>query len=203
MTPLGVLAGLLLVAFVPGFLLLEAAFPRGPPTGGRPGSEASLTLLLSVVLSLALTTLAGLALGSLPAGAGKGAFSGRATGAPNLETVLGTLSIVLFALAYVRGAFPRLAALVGWVPDPPTLGPHDPPSRRPTLADLVDLRGRETDLTFRILAIRLRTLLPQPDSARRHRRRTLERLRETRDDLRGQAEELERELAQARFGGSA
>jgi hypothetical protein len=199
MSSLGVVAGLLLVAFLPGFLLVEAAFPRGPPTGGRPGSRASLTLLLSVILSLALTTLVGLVLGFLPGG---GAFSGRVTGAPNLEIALAALSLLLSVLAYARGAFPRIAGLVGWTPPLPDVGPHDPPTRRPTLEALVEARRGETELTLRILAVRLRTLWPQPASTRRHRQRSLDRLREARDEVRDEARQLERELAQARFGGS-
>lgn len=198
MFPLRLAAGALLVAFLPGFLLVQAAFPRGLPTGRRPGSSRSLTLLLSVVLSLALTTLAGLVLGFLPGGA----FSGGATGPPVLEAVLVALTVLLFAAAYLRGAFPRLAGLVGWAPGGPRTGPRDVPTRRPTLSELVDVRRGEAELTFRILAIRLRTLLPQPESDRRHRKRTIGRLREAREDLRGRARSLERELEEARFGGS-
>lgn len=202
MSPVRLVAGLILVAFLPGFLLVQAAFPRGLPTGRRPGSGASLTLLVSVVLSLALATLVGMVLGFLPAD-GRGTFQGGATGAPIQETVLGLLSLVLFAAAYVRGAFPRLAGLVGWTPDPPTRGPAETPSRRPTLDRLVEVRRGETELTFRILRVRLRSLLPQEDSTREHRERSVERLRQARDDLRREARELEAELAQARFGGSA
>lgn len=202
MPPLGIVAGVLLVAFVPGFLLVRAAFPRGVPTGDRPGSEASLTLLLSVVLSLAVATLAGLVLGFLPAD-GRGAFQGRVTGAPYLEaTLLGT-SLVLFSVAFARGAFPRLAALAGWTPAWGRRDPHAPPTRRSTLDELVALRREETALALRILALRVRSLLPQPRSARRDRRRRLDRLREERADLRDRADAVEDELARASREGWA
>lgn len=202
MTPVRLVAGLLLVAFLPGFLLIQAAFPRGLPHGRRPGSSASLTLLVSVALSLAVTTLVGLVLGFLPAD-GQGAFQGGATGAPIQEAVLVALSLVLFVAAYRRGAFPRLAGLLGWSPEPPARGPREAPSRRPTLDRLVQVRRGETQLTLRILRVRLRSILPQADSAQRHRERTVERLRQARDDLRREAESLEEELSRARFGGSA
>lgn len=201
MSAVRAVAGFLLVALVPGYLLLQVAFPRGLPTGRRPGSARSLTLLLSVVLSVAVSTLVGLLLGFLPS-SGRGYFQGAVTGLPLLESALVALCLVLGLLAYVRGAFPRLAGFVGWTPPWPPSSGSTPPSRRASIGRLVDLRRGETDLTLRILVLQLRTLFPQGEADRRRRRRTIGRLRNARDDLRGEAEAVEEELARARFGGS-
>lgn len=110
MNPLVVLGGLLLLFFLPGFLLLHALFPGRRYFG--PFHPFALPIL-SVVLSAAVVVVVGTILGFLPGGppggeAGKGWFQGSQTGAPVLEVVLGALSACLFVVALLRGAFPLL-----------------------------------------------------------------------------------------------
>ena len=98
-----VLVTLLLVA-LPGWLLVNAAFP---PRRSR------LTWLergyLSVAGGILLLIFAGVVLGLLPHG-GHGFFSTWATGLPNVELAMLGLSVLSFYVGLVRGAYPRLAA---------------------------------------------------------------------------------------------
>lgn len=94
---------LLLVA-LPGFLLVNAAFPR---------ARSSVGTIERVYLALAggvlLLMLVGIVLGSLPHGE-TGWFSSSATGSPNLELATLAVCLVLFYVGLARGAYPRVAA---------------------------------------------------------------------------------------------
>ena len=106
-SPLGVLAGILLIFLAPGYFLLQALFPGRRYFG--PFHPAAL-VALSMALSVAITVVVGSILGFLPGEGpgGRGWFQGAQTGAPVLEFTLGGLSLVLFLVAWWRGAFPLL-----------------------------------------------------------------------------------------------
>lgn len=108
-SPLGVLLGLILVFFAPGFALLHALFPGRRYYG--PFHPFAMPAL-SVVMSVAITVLVGSILGFLPGGiGGKGWFQGAQTGAPILELTLAGLTVALLAVGWWRGAFPLLGRL--------------------------------------------------------------------------------------------
>jgi uncharacterized membrane protein len=99
---LEILAGFLLIFFVPGFAVTRATFPewrvRGP--GGR--RRLVETVTLSFVLSVGLTVLVGY-----------GLLAGGPTGFqaswsdPVLEAVLAGIAAVAFAVGVARGAYRR------------------------------------------------------------------------------------------------
>jgi hypothetical protein len=104
--PLTIVGGLVLLFLAPGFLFLSALFPGRRYYG--PFHPVALPAL-SVVASVAILVVVGTLLGLLPGGVGgRGWFQGSQTGAPVLEIVLGSLCVVLFAVAALRGAFPLL-----------------------------------------------------------------------------------------------
>ena len=127
-SPLGVLTGMILIFLAPGFFLLQALFPGRRYFG--PFHAAAL-VAFSMALSVAITVVVGTILGFLPggpdgrgwsdcapddfsarcreaAGEARGWFQGSQTGAPVLELTLGSISLLLFAIAWWRGAFPLL-----------------------------------------------------------------------------------------------
>jgi hypothetical protein len=143
MNPLQSALALALIAFLPGFLLVKALFPR------RPGEDFDgvMQLFMSVTLSVVLTILVGTTLGFLPHGDGRGYFQGSETGAPFIELSLGALSLALFVAALYRGAFPRLSKKLGLrVPAPPAdaaLVQPAPPAASPALSTLLGRRVAE------------------------------------------------------------
>lgn len=163
--PLSVLGGLVLLFLAPGFLLLEALFPnRRWFATFHPVALP----LLSVVASVGILVVVGSVLGFT------GNFSGHKTGAPILELALGALCVVLFAVAWWRGAFPllgRKAEPSGWVE-----------------------RGEPEEVTL------LRDLRLEEERLRRETRRIRKRARTSRDPgvrsaLGEAADDLERERA--------
>jgi hypothetical protein len=110
-SPLEALIGVLLVFVLPGLALSRALFPewrfRGPDGLVRVVETASLALILSV----ALTIVVGFGLLSSSAG-----FSASWSD-PALEAVLGVITVVGFAVAWLRGAFARV---------PPAARPLEP-----------------------------------------------------------------------------
>lgn len=117
MNPLTIVGGLALLFFLPGFLLLHAIFPGRRYFG--PFHPFAMPLL-SVVVSVAVVVVVGTALALLPGGPpggapGMGWFQGGQSvgpggegGVPVLEVTLGALSLLLFGVAALRGAFPLL-----------------------------------------------------------------------------------------------
>jgi hypothetical protein len=106
-SPLGVLAGIVLVFLAPGYFLLQALFPGRRFFG--PFHPVAL-LAMSIACSVAITILTGSVLGFLPGGTGdgRGWFQGAQTGAPIIELVLAGVSVILFGVAWARRAFPLL-----------------------------------------------------------------------------------------------
>lgn len=150
--PLSVLGGLVLLFVAPGFLALQALFPRR-----RWFAAFHLVALpvLSVVVSVAIVILAGSVLGFT------GNFYGNKTGAPMLEWTLGGIYLVLLAVAWWRGAFALL-------PAPKRLGQKAEPT------GWVE-RGEPEEVTL------LRDLRLEEERLRRETRRIRKRANKSRD----------------------
>jgi hypothetical protein len=103
--PLTIVGGALLLFLAPGFLLLMALFPGRRYFG--PFHPIALPVL-SVVASVAILVIVGTVLGLLPGGGERGWFQGNQTGAPIIELTLGSICVLLFAVAWARSAFPLL-----------------------------------------------------------------------------------------------
>lgn len=105
-------AGLLLILVVPGFFLSRALFPEWRFRGPEGATHAVETAALSVVLSVSCAILVGTALLN-----GPGFAAGWAD--PSLELVLVTIAAAAAVIAFLRGAFARIA------PRAPPLEPSD------------------------------------------------------------------------------
>lgn len=97
-----VLVVLLLFA-LPGYLVVNAAFPRRTFRGLERG------YLVLATGALALMAV-GVALGLLPRGGERGWFTTSATGFPSVELATAAACVALFWVGLVRGAYPKLAA---------------------------------------------------------------------------------------------
>lgn len=182
--PVSVLGGLVLLFFAPGFLLLEALFP------GRRWFAAFHPValpLLSVVASVGILVLVGSALGFT------GTFYGHKTGPPYLELALGALCVVLFAVAWWRGAFPllgRRAEPTGWQergePEEMTL--------------LRDLRLEEERLRRETRRIRKRARLSRDAGVRSALSEAADDLERERSALAARADEVEKKAGVRRYG---
>ena len=121
MSLVGLLLVTLLMVALPGWLLVNAAFPpRRSPLGWMERGYLSLaggSLLLILV---------GVTLGLLPHGQ-TGYFETFATGLPSVELALLAASALLFYVGLVRGAYPRVAARFPRLLSPD--GKKAPPSR--------------------------------------------------------------------------
>jgi hypothetical protein len=93
-----------LVVALPGWLLVQAAFPPA-----RSRLSVFERLYLTAAGGILLVILVGVTLGFLPHGS-RGYFSTMATGFPNVEIGLLAASGALFWIGLQRGAYPRLAA---------------------------------------------------------------------------------------------
>lgn len=94
----------LLLMALPGWLLVNAAFP--PRRVPLPWIERAYLALAGGALQLIL---AGVVLGLLPHGQ-TGFFQTLATGAPNVELAMLGVSALMFYVGLLRGAYPRVAA---------------------------------------------------------------------------------------------
>ena len=116
---LRVLGAILLVFFIPGFLLVNILFPRK----GELDREYDLLyrITLGIVLSIAVTVLWGFFLNSLgvqsPGGLGY-------VQAPEIAAGLIGLSLLFFVLGWWRGAYPFLARLHPSLARTPKPGPE-------------------------------------------------------------------------------
>lgn len=116
-----ILAALFLIFFLPGYLLVQALFPRK--------DELDLDfdwlyrLALGIGLSIVLTILVGFGLNSL--GVNEETGMGYVTAGP-ITLSLVALSLVLFLIAWFRGAFPFMGrlhpALIRFPPRDPRIG---------------------------------------------------------------------------------
>lgn len=174
-SPLGVILGIALLFFAPGYFLLHALFP-----GRRYFGPFHLFALpaLSVVVSVAITILVGTILGFLPApNGGRGWFQGAQSfdgdGAPVLEVTLGAIALALFALGWWRGSFPLLGREADY--------------------DNIAERGEPEDVTM------LRDLRLEEERLRKETIRVRKRARASKDlGVRGALTEAARDLASER-----
>ena len=117
---------LVLLVILPGFLLVQAFFPR-PGTLSR-SEQVYLSLAGGILVAMSV----GLILGFLPHG-DRGHLSGFATGGmPNIELLAIAASVGLFYLGAARGAYPGLAAkyprwVLPWLKVPATPTTEAPP----------------------------------------------------------------------------
>ena len=115
---LRLVAALLLLVLLPGWLLVQALFPRRESLGFA--ARVYLTIAGGVLLLMSV----GIALGFLPHGS-RGHFSSFASGGmPNVELLTLAVSAGLFWAGAARGAYPTLAAryprlVQPWVRDGP------------------------------------------------------------------------------------
>jgi hypothetical protein len=121
MSLVGLLFVTLLMVALPGWLLVNAAFPP---------RRSQLSWVERGYLSLAggalLLILVGVVLGLLPHGR-RGYFETFATGMPNVELALLGASALLFYVGLLRGAYPWVAARFPRLLSPD--GKKAPPSR--------------------------------------------------------------------------
>jgi hypothetical protein len=105
MSFVGLAAAILLLVVLPGWLLVNAAFPSK--------RTQALGWIERVYLTIAsgtfLLILDGVVLGLLPH-ARYGFFETLSTGAPHVELAMLAVSALLFYVGLVRGAYPRIAA---------------------------------------------------------------------------------------------
>lgn len=97
------LAAIALAFVIPGYFLTKAIFPNAREIS--PGFPELFVAAMSVVLSVALAALVGLALGALPPDPATGTGQFRAQ---NTLAALLLISALFALLAWRRGAFPRL-----------------------------------------------------------------------------------------------
>lgn len=200
MNPLTIVGGLLLLFFLPGYFLLQALFPRRRWFG--PFHPLALPTM-SVFTSVVLLVLVGSLLGFLPGGiGGKGWFQGSHTGAPVLEVVFGALSLLLFGIAALRGAFPlltgrgrqRLAQKV--VPTNEWVERGEPEE----VTRLRDIRLEEERLRKEAARIRQRARESRDLGVRTALNEAADELVRQRHEVQRRAREIERRAAEQRYG---
>jgi len=131
-------AGLLLIFVLPGTMLIKAMFPR--PGELDEEYNGLYVITLGMATSVCLTILVGFVLGSLPVReSGKGWFD-----APFIVLSLVLVTVVFFAIAWWRGAFPWLGLL------------HRRLARFPMPADAPGGTKRHDDLLAEIEALAVR-----------------------------------------------
>jgi hypothetical protein len=111
-SPLEILAGLLLVFALPGYAITKATFPEWRLRGPDGLLRAVEIGTLSLVLSVTVTILVGFILGNLP-----GSFFQAGWSDPLLEAALAAITAVALVAAVLRGAF-RREAPPGPAPEP-------------------------------------------------------------------------------------
>src|SRR5581483_2596764 len=104
MSLVGLALVVLLLVALPGWLLVNAAFPAPRQRLGWPERG-----YLSVACGAMLLALDGVILGLLPHGQ-TGLFQTFATGIPNVELSMLALCALSFYVGLMRGAYPRVAA---------------------------------------------------------------------------------------------
>lgn len=186
-TPVSVLVGILLLFLAPGYLLLEALFPGRRYFG--PFHPFALPAL-SVAVSAAIVVVVGSILGFL------GRFEGAQTGAPVLELTLAAICVVLFAVAWARGAFPLLGRRAEYDNVAERGEPED-------VTILRDLRLEEERLRKEAARVRGRGRDSRDAGVRGALIDAAEELERERKEVALRARELERKAGERRYGGPA
>lgn len=193
-SPLGALLGIILVFLAPGFFLLQALFPGRRFFG--PFHPMAL-VALSVACSTAITVVVGSILGFLPGGpGGRGWFQGGQTGAPVLELTLTSVSLILFAVGWWRGAFP----LLGRGREVEAYVERGEPEE---VTRLRDLRLEEERLRQEAARVRKRASQSRDPGVRGALTEAAEDLDRERAGVAKRARELERRAGERRYGRDA
>jgi hypothetical protein len=108
-----VIAGGLLVLFVPGYTIAKAVFPEWRIRGPDPIRTGVVLVTLSFLLSLSLTVVVGFGLLNLSPSGFQAAWSD-----PQLEVVLAALALIGFSAGWLRGAYARVSPTVRMEPVP-------------------------------------------------------------------------------------
>lgn len=193
------LGGLLLLFFVPGFLLLGALFPGRRYFGPfHPFALPLLSVVVSVAVLVVVGTLLGFVPGSPPGSEpGRGWFQGNQTGVPVLEVVLGALSLALFVVALVRGAFPLLGRR--------RAGEYEGFQERGEPEEITllrDLRLEEERLRLEASRIRRRAEDSRDPGVRSALSGAAADLEKDRKAIAARARDVERRTAKRRYGGT-
>lgn len=194
-SPIGVLVGIALIFFAPGYFLLQALFPGRRYFGVF---HAFALPALSVSLSIAITVVVGSILGFLPGGpGGRGWFQGAADGgAPVLEITLGLLALGLFALGWWRGSFP----LLGRAREYDNVAERGEPEE---VTMLRDLRLEEERLRKEAIRVRKRAKDSRDPGVRGALSDAAQELERDRRDVALKAREVERKAGDRRYGTAA
>jgi len=103
--PFQVLLGLLLIFFLPGFTFVKAMFPRKEELDKEYGTLYQ--IVLGIGMSIVITIIVGIVLGSMPLTNDKGQFT-----PVNIILLLSVITILLFIIGVSRGSYPLLIDFV-------------------------------------------------------------------------------------------
>ncbi|MBU2565160.1 MAG: DUF1616 domain-containing protein [Candidatus Thermoplasmatota archaeon] len=103
--PFQVLLGLLLIFFLPGFTFVKAMFPRKEELDKEYGTLYQ--IVLGIGMSIVITIIVGIVLGSMPLTNDKGQFT-----PVNIILLLSVITILLFIIGVFRGSYPLLTDFV-------------------------------------------------------------------------------------------
>lgn len=148
MNILNLIFGTLFIFFLPGFMMINALFPRK----GELDKEFDMLyrITLGMGMSIVTTILVGFFLGSIPVETGqKGYFQG-----PYIWSMLLSLTAVFFVVGWYRGAYQWM----GWLhpklerPQPPEPGPKDfeYEDEKDILHEMQKLARRRQQLKYKI-----------------------------------------------------
>lgn len=193
MTPIDILRvifGILLIFFLPGYMLVKALFPGSKDLDKEYNTLYVVTL--GMAMSIVLTILSGFILGSIPPdpSTGKGYFK-----SPFIELNLIFMTLVFFGAAWYRGGFPVLGKV-----HPSLL--RVPKAEKARFKKTTEERIDELVLEFKELARRRerlkrdikdteRKMRVQSPSMRDHYKKKRERLKEELEKVKGRIAELE------------
>lgn len=214
--PVTVVGGLLLLFFLPGFLLLHALFPGRRYFGPF---HAFALPVLSVVTSVAILVIVGMVLGLMPgsppgSAPGYGWFQGWQSGCgpagatpagedvpcgegvPVLEATLAAISLALFAVAWWRGAFPLLGRQAEYENVPERDEPEE-------VTLLRDLRLEEERLRKEAKRIRRRANESRDPGVRKALSDAAEDLERDRREVRMRAKAVQKRAGERRYGAGS
>jgi len=186
---LRIIFGILLIFFLPGFMLIKSLFP-GPKDLDKEYNTLYV-ITLGMAMSIVITILSGFVLGSIPPdSSGKGYFK-----SPYIEINLVVITLILFVVAWYRGGFPIMGKL-----HPSLL--RVPKAEKAQFKKTSDERVDELVLEFKELARRRerlkrdihdseRKMAAQSPAMREHYKRKLDRQKEELDKVKERIKELE------------
>lgn len=97
--------GFLLIFFLPGFTLVKVLFPKKEALDLELGTLYQ--IILGIGMSIVITILVGIALGSISLHGGRGEFT-----APNIIIVLSIITIIFFVIGLKMAAYPKLTKII-------------------------------------------------------------------------------------------